>query len=360
MFRSMNQLSKAQRRLIFFMIFGGILLALIGVTAFLVGTAVNGSRQTAVSLVDTVSVRQYAALPDNDAYPAAVAVAPDGTVYTGSYATGAVWSIDAAGVVTEIPDTRETLGAVAGLTVAPDGSLLVVDQIDTDPRTSGGAVARVTFGDGGAVDAIYALPPTDDGFIAPNDIVTTPDGLIYVTDSGSNQLWRFNADGSGGDVWWVPPVTPDAQIAITGLAYDGITNALIITEPELGVIYRAALPSGDTTTLYEHRGAPNSPGFDGAAVGADGSLYVAALGQNGVVRILPATPDDTDLTDGYGGLEYIAGLFRGSSDVAFRAPNQLIVANFDQSALVLPLVEPELPFALDVIELGVAPATIGG
>ena len=51
----------------------------------------------------------------------------------------------------------------------------------------------------------------------------------------------------------------------------------------------------------------------------------------------------------------IAGHFRGASDVEFAAPNRLYVTNFDQSSIVLPIVRPQLPFAIDVIELSPAP-----
>ncbi|MCS7070107.1 MAG: hypothetical protein NZM00_01265, partial [Anaerolinea sp.] len=91
--------------------------------------------------------------------------------------------------------------------------------------------------------------------------------------------------------------------------------------------------------IYRHGERANPPGFDGITVTNDGTIYTAALGQNGIARV-----DDGDL-------DYIAGMFRGASDVAFAPPNRLYVTNFDQAALVLPLIQPQLPFAIDVIEL---------
>src|SRR5215207_3807925 len=137
MMQSIQKLNLAQRRLVFFLIFGGILLALVGVTVLLLGSALNASRPLARALVDTVTVHEFAQLPGDDAYPASVAAWTDG-VYTGSYATGTIWSIDITGTVTEIPNTREQIGSAVGLAVAPDFSLYVVDQLDTDPRTGGG------------------------------------------------------------------------------------------------------------------------------------------------------------------------------------------------------------------------------
>src|SRR5664279_3473447 len=83
MLKNLQRFSVWQRRLIFFSIFGGILLALIGFTWILINqTLNNGARVTAVPLNAQTTVHQFAALPDDDAYPASVAVAPNGTVYT--------------------------------------------------------------------------------------------------------------------------------------------------------------------------------------------------------------------------------------------------------------------------------------
>ena len=50
--------------------------------------------------------------------------------------------------------------------------------------------------------------------------------------------------------------------------------------------------------------------------------------------------------------KYIAGQFRGSSDVDAGDGGRLYVANWDQSALALPFVTPRLPFGIDVVTLG--------
>ncbi|MFN8452238.1 MAG: hypothetical protein U0521_27485 [Anaerolineae bacterium] len=99
-----------------------------------------------------------------------------------------------------------------------------------------------------------------------------------------------------------------------------------------------AVADGATEVIYHHGDRANPPGFDGVTVTPDGVVYVAALAQNGVARV-----DD-------GKLDYIAGLFRGSSDVDYAAPNRLYVTNFDQASIVIPVVHPQLPFAIDVIE----------
>lgn len=319
-------------------------MGLILITLLLAGQALNsGPRVISTSLVPDVTVREFASLPDNDAYPAAVTSAPDGTIYTGSFATGAVWAIDPSGNVRELPNTRDSIGAVMGLAVAPDGAILVIDQNDTDPRSAGGLIQRIAP-DG----TVSVYVDNDPSFVAPNDIVFDSSGAFYVSDPGRNEVWRFIEDENGtpqGEVWWVPPIEGTGiRNAVTGLAYDPVNDAIIVTDPETNKIYRIMIADGSSETIYRHGERSDPPGFDGATVAPDGTLYVAALGQNGIAIV-----DNGDL-------DYIAGLFRGASDVEYAAPNRLYVTNFDQSSLIIPLLQPQLPFTIDVIELSVTPS----
>ncbi len=337
MFRNLGQRGPAYRWTLFIIIFGGGLMLIVVVTALLVvGTLSSGERSQPVSLTAGITVREFAALPDNDAYPAAVAVAPDDTIYTGSYATGALWAINAAGEITEIPGTRDAIGAVSGLAVAPDGTVYIVDQADADPRTSGGDVKRL-LPDG--TISIFATIDDERGFIAPDDVTLDSAGNVYVSDRGRDEVWRFAPDGSGA-VWWTPPALENAdQYEPTGLAFDSTHDALLVTDGLNDVIYRVAAVDGATEVLYSHNQRPNAPGFDGLTLGPDGAIYVAALGQKGIARL------ESD-----GTLSYIAGLFRGPSDVDFSAPNRLLVTNFDSYSLAVKLAQPSLPFTLDAIE----------
>src|SRR5688572_1434929 len=53
----------------------------------------NYPRIKPIALTETVITREFVSLPDADSYPAALAVSGDGTLYTGSYVSGAVWQI---------------------------------------------------------------------------------------------------------------------------------------------------------------------------------------------------------------------------------------------------------------------------
>jgi len=337
MLQSIQRMNTWQRILLFIPIFGGGLFALVAVTVLLVSNTIN-TRGTSVALSDTVTVKQFVTLSDNDAYPAAVAVAPNGTIYTGSYKTGTLWSITPAGDITEIPGSRDAIGAVSGLTVAPDGTLYIVDRSESDPRTTGGSIKRLT--PDGKITT-FAESPGTTGFTSPDDIAVDAAGNVYVSDRGRDTVWRFTPDGSSAIAWWTPPLLDGVEnYEPTGLAYDAARSALLITDGIVNTLYRVSADGVTSELLYRHGDRPDAPGFDGLTITPDGVIYLAALGQNGVARL------DGDA------LTYIAGLFRGSSDVDYSAVNnRLYVTNFDSSSLVVSALTPRLPFALDEIDL---------
>lgn len=336
MVRSLQRLSRGQRLLIYLLIIVGVFFLVAAIAVFVALLIINeAARPVGRAVVDTVTVREFAILPDDNAYPAAVAVAPDGTVYTGSYDTGAIWSITPDGVVTEVPNTREIIGAVTGLTVAADGTVYVLDRLVANPRSGGGALWEIA--DNNLV-LEYGEMLDDSGFISPDDITTDPAGNVYVSDRGRREVWRFDAEGVGS-LWWVPP---DAEhngtpVLPTGLAYNPMTDSIIISDSETGWVYSVSLDGQTTEILYENLAGEGNPGFDGLSVGDDGTIYIAALANREVIAL---RPDGT--------LTTLANNFRGVSDVEFYQ-DRLYITNFDQRSLVLPGIVPQLPFALDVM-----------
>jgi sugar lactone lactonase YvrE len=348
--KRIQALNFPQRVLIFILIFGGGLALLVAVSLLLAIQAVNSSpRTTSTSLVEGVMVREFATLPDEDAYPASVATSADGMVYTGSYVSGVIWAIDSAGSVTEIPSTRSTLGSVAGIIVAPDGILYVVDRLKPGVGSRGGALMRVSPE---GIVSEFGFIDDAQGFQIPDDIALDARGFVYVTDWGRDEVWRFPPEGGAGILWWTSPqVEGLADYAPTGIAYDSMSDALLITDPTRDILYR--VPTALTTPaetvpateiLYEHGDRTDlTPGFDGLTVTPNGEIYLAALGVNKVAQLVD------------GELVYLAGDFRGASDVSYgQLPDGrsvLYVSNWDQFSLLLEALEPRLPFGIDVIEL---------
>lgn len=346
MIKRIAALNRPQRLLIFILLMGGGAALCLALVAVLILQAVGSvPRVQAVALRDGVTATEFFTLEDADAYPASLAVGPDGTVYTASYVTGAIWAADSAGSVRELTQTRHLLGAVSGMAAAPDGTLYVVDRLSADIGSRGGVVFRI--GPDGTVTP-FGGASGEQGFMLPDDIARDARGYIYVTDWGRDVVWRLPPEGGEAVVWWQPPAIPGvSDYAPTGIAYDTLRAALIITDPTRDTVYLVpALANTPTETaaltqvLYQHSGE-QTPGFDGVTVTPDGTIYLAALGINKLARLQN------------GALDYLAGSFRGGSDVdyALQADGslRLYVSNWDQLSLLVKAITPRLPFGIDVI-----------
>lgn len=333
----------------------GIALAIAITLGVMAWIARNTPRLTPVALVPSVQVEEYALLPDDDAYPASVTVGQGGTIYSGSYVTGAIWAVDTSRNAREIPNTRERIGAVSALTTAPDGSIYVLDRI-TPLEVSGARVWRI------APDNTLTLLLDYTGEQAntlqlPHDIAVDRDGRIYITDRGRTRdhdiVWRVDTDGTGS-TWWVPqPVEGARGYEPTGLAYDPNAHVLYISDGFLDILYRVPInddgSADETTVLFDRRfgNEPTAPGFNGLTVTEEGVVYVAGLGNNKVGKYDPNA----------GIMTYLAGNYRGAADVAYDFLTQrLFVANWDQRSLLPEVIfliavelDPHLPFSIDSV-----------
>lgn len=303
----------------------------------------SAPRAQATAIAQGVTVSEYAALPDDDSYPAALALADDGTLYTGSYQTGALWSISADGFIRELKATRDRIGSVSGLDTAPDGALIVLDRLAA-LDAQGAVIWRYAAAE---LKAIARIPNDQTiGLVLPDDIAVDQAGFIYVSDRDPPRVWRYTLTGQNQGVWWQP--APDSESAPTGLAYDAAGDAILITDSEQDVIYRVPAAASDlsealrqTEILYQNDSEPGH-GLDGITASPAGDVYVALLAQNRVARL---DPD---------GLTMLAGGFRGASDLVYDdRENTLFVTNWNQFSLGFGT-RPQLPFALDAVDLSPA------
>ena len=314
---------------------------MVAMTWWVVGSA---PRSQAVAEREGVSVSEFAALPDEDAYPAALAIAGDGTVYTGSYQTGALWAISPDGDVSEIAESRSRIGSITGLDIAPAGDLLILDRIAA-LESKGAIVWRYQAGELTSVVQIPAEPTI--GLQLPDDIAVDSAGQIYISDREPARVWRYSGDGENLGLFWRPPA--GAEAAPTGLAYDPGRDAILISDSAQDAVYRVpagaadlATASAATETLFNDQGR-NGYGFDGLDVSPSGEVYLALLAWNRAARLHK------------GELQMLARDFRGASDLVYDAANhRLIVANWNQFSLGFGT-RPQLPFALDVIDLDPTP-----
>jgi sugar lactone lactonase YvrE len=172
-------------------------------------------------------------LPGADFYPENIAVAPDGTLFTGSLATGQIEMFapgSAAGTTFLAPGGA--VKGVAGLLVDQETSSLLACAVDPSFQTLG-FVQRYDLVTG-ALKATFRFPePPDAGpnpyFALPNDLAFDASHRLYVTDS------------FGGKVYTVADVTSDQTMAVwvgdasllpasqgafgaDGISFDGASN----------------------------------------------------------------------------------------------------------------------------------------
>lgn len=324
-----------------------ILTLIIGVIVIVLATWwVVGSapRSVAIAVDEAVTVEEFITLPDEDAYPAAVALADDGTLYTGSYATGALWMITPDNFISEVDDIRDSVGSITGLDVAPDGTLYILDRIV--PLDAKGAIIW-TYAEGELSKLVEVPNDPTIGIVLPDDITVDANGIIYVSDRSPARIWRFSPAGENLGVWWTPtPATgSDKEGEPTGLAYDQQNDLILITDSNRDRIHSVPASSADldetnanTQNLYVDNNR-NSFGVDGIDVAPTGEIYVALLNRNQIARI-----DGNALT-------MLAQDFRGASDVVYDpVRDALIVTNWNQFSLGSGT-SPQLPFALDIIDL---------
>ncbi len=347
MIKRIQSLPRWQRIIVFIGLVLLVVAGMVAITLPIVTFSYNDTpRSTAVAMLENITVREFAQLPDANAYPAALTITSDGTLFTGSYVNGMVWRISPEGSVSEIPGTGATIGAITGLDVAADGTLYILDR--RQPLETQGAVVWRLATDG----TLEQMTEADSTMLRlPYDLAVDTNQIIYVSDAHpqSRMIWRYSVANQTLDSWWQ---LPEGSVP-TRLFYNADDNTLLVADTGNNRLYQAAInaanPADEATLLYEFAGdAGTAPGLDGVVVAPNKRIFVAALGLNRVAQLNPETKT----------LDYLAGAFRGSSDLAYDAARQrLYVTNWEQRAL-LPQpflifqidILPHLPFALDVIE----------
>jgi gluconolactonase len=177
-----------------------------------------------------------------------------------------------------------------GMTLGPDGRLLVCEQgsFETPARIS--AINRVTGEDETVVHALADLPLN-----SPNDVVVGPDGAIWFTDPTYGFLQGFRPPPTHGDsVYRFDPRTD--RLAIVASSFDK-PNGLAFS-PDGSVLYVGDSGANHEPGSFEPRRphelhafdvregklvnerlfAVTTPGFpDGIKVDADGRVYASSF-----------------------------------------------------------------------------------
>src|SRR5262245_39693845 len=150
---------------------------------------------------------QKVELPGTDYYPEGIASASDGTLYIGSIMQGIVSKV-APGATTATPFV--TVGVsrrgVIGLTVDAPRDLLWL--CDSGPKLEdakkAGELVGVRLSDG-TEKVRHVLPPLEGKAPFCNDVIVSPDGTVWVTESAGGRVFRIPAasalNASTAEAW---------------------------------------------------------------------------------------------------------------------------------------------------------------
>jgi hypothetical protein len=184
-------------------------------------------------------------LPGADYYPEGIAAASDGTLYIGSIMQGVITKVAPGSTKAEAFVSKAGVRrGVIGLTV--DAARQVLWFCDANPKLEeakkAGELVGVKLANG---EEVVRHPLSKAGDKAPfcNDVIVSPDGTLWITESAGGRVFRVAGDAaleansakewlSGGEIG--PP--PDGGSGANGLEY--IEGALIVANVGRGTLVK--------------------------------------------------------------------------------------------------------------------------
>jgi sugar lactone lactonase YvrE len=195
---------------------------------------------------------QKVELPGPDYYPEGTASAADGTLYVGSIMQGMIVKVAAGSTAAQPFVTKPTVRrGVIGLTVDAQRQLLWF--CDSNPKLDdahkAGDLVGVQLSDAREV-VRHALPKAEDKAPFCNDVIVSPDGALWITDSAVGRVFRVSAEralqADSAEVWAAgdevqPP--PSGGSGANGL--DWLEGNLIVANVGRGTLLRLDPNSAD-------------------------------------------------------------------------------------------------------------------
>lgn len=329
-----QQQGRVRRVIIWMGIIIILLVVVCGFVVFLIRDSFD-ERSEPRAVLDGADVHSLVELNDEDAYPKAITVGADGNLYVSGYCSGKIWQITPEGDLTTWYDGAQ-IGAASGIAFTANGDLYVADRGDCDPRNGTASLKRISA-DGQTVETIAGVGRDD----LPNFMTVDKTDTVFFTDNQNGAIYSIDAEGTM-QTWWDMPETDDQEPLPTGIAYDAITDTLLIAETNSGSIFRVQFDSNrqplmPQETIYQN----DDRELDGLTLDEAGNVVVTLINVHKVARIMDGTAI------------IIAEDFRQPSDVVY-LNNALYVTNFDGVSLapiISFFVSPSLPFTVDVVEL---------
>ncbi len=298
--------------------------------------------------------------------PVSVALDAAGNLYVSDSTTHTIHKVTTSHVATVLAGTSGTQGSAdgagaaasfrqpAGLALDSAGALYVADSGNSIVRkitaagvvtTLAGSPANSGSADGAGTAALFS---------SPADVAMQPDGTLVVADTGNHTVRSVTTAGTVATLAGTAGTSGTADgtgaaarfNAPRGIAAGGSAGQIYIADTTNHTV-RVATTAGAVATLaglYGIAGATDATGTaatfsgpTGAAVGADGDLFVADTQNNtirkitaaGVITTIAGLPGIAGLKDGTGS----AAWFNQPRDVALDAAGNLYVADTGNAAV---------------------------
>jgi sugar lactone lactonase YvrE len=221
-------------------------------------TAISLDRQHAAIAAEKIE------LPGPDYYPEGIASASDGTLYIGSIMQASIARVPAGSTKAQ-PFVRPGVARRGVLGVHVDEGRQLLWFCDSNPKLEdakkAGDVVAVRLSD--AVEVVrHSLPPLDSKPPFCNDLIVSPDGSVWVTESAGGRVFRVPAIAAlqpnsaetwltGGEI--APP--PSGGSGANGIEW--LEGHLIVAN-----VGRGTLVELDPTSTATDRGARTIPLVD--------------------------------------------------------------------------------------------------
>ncbi len=274
---------------------------------------------------DRFDVRVLARVPA-PGYPALSLVAPDRTIFAGTFTSASGSDTGPSKVFAFAPDGHlkrtytvegQKPGAANGVqTAAIDakGRIYLLDQhpsrvLTLDP-SSGAQATYGTFKD--VPPCAPGQPTTDcsatvsDNEPEPDYAAWGPDGSMYVTDYTQGLIWRVPPGGGEAKVWLTDPLLDGADFGPAGIVLMPDRRTLMVStsagpvvsagnDPTTGKLYTLPIqPDGKPGALKQIYASGPREAPDGFALAASGNIYLALVGP-GTNQVVQIAPDGTEL-----------------------------------------------------------------
>jgi sugar lactone lactonase YvrE len=310
---------------------------------------------TAPGATARLEVRVLAKVPP-PGYPASTVVAPDGTIYTGTFKSFTAASPSGPSNVFAYSSTGQLLrtytvqgqaqgvaDAVQVATMDRSGTLYLLDQdpariIKLDPQT-GAQTTWATFSTLPACPSPGAAHGCSDGTGGnapePDFAAWGPDGSLYVTDYNQAVIWRVPPSGGAASVWLTDPRFNGFVVGPAGIELMPDQHALMVStggggiDPATGKLYTVAIePNGQPGPMVGLWESAPAEAPDGFALARSGDVYLSLVGPSGnaVVELSPHGAQVARVPQNAADNELLSTPFDAPGSVSFDG-NELIVTN---------------------------------